>query len=636
METDITAEAVYYKKVEREWEHIVRDRKEPENISVSEEILKSWQSCASRGISPCNSELDHWILENGFLRDGEVNKENILDDLMGQEVSLAVFDQYGNNLTWNSTVCKINFSEDNIGTNAVALAIRYEKGCFVRGPEHYLENLHDLYMYAQPFYINNNEIVGVIAGITKNVGRLRKTAEFVDLLCSIGGAVYQLKESKSLTGVMTDLMDAIPKGLAYIDKDNILKYYNKKLLEILEIDNCSNVDARVLQNIALLQNVLETDHQLVLVNNNGREKEVYFTLRKLLPGKEDYRRLVIVEDKDSLLKDNKSINRSAYNLNDIIGNCIQMQKAKEIVRVVAFEDVPVMIYGESGCGKEIFAHSIHSAGNRMDKPFIAINCGTIPENLIESELFGYERGAFTGASSKGKIGLFEAANNGTIFLDEIDSMPYSVQVKLLRALSTGKVQRVGGLKEIPVNIRIISATKIDLLELAKQGKFREDLYYRLMVVPISLPPLRERGEDVIVLAELFLEKYCQRLGKPYKGITDDLKRKIMCYPWYGNVRELKHTMEYCALFSSRSDGKADIEALPESVRNFDPDNENNMPLKTDGNVRMSRLELAEDEIIKGVYFQFNGNALKTAKTLGISVNTVYSHTKNAGGIKSAF
>jgi transcriptional regulator with PAS, ATPase and Fis domain len=206
---------------------------------------------------------------------------------------------------------------------------------------------------------------------------------------------------------------------------------------------------------------------------------------------------------------------------------------------MAFSDTAVLITGESGTGKELFAHSIHNSSNRSAHPFVAINCAAIPDTLLESELFGYEEGAFSGAKRGGKAGLFEIADKGTIFLDEINSMSTAMQIKLLRVMQEKEFMRVGGNTLIPIDVRIISATNQDLLSCVAEGQFRQDLYYRVSTLPIRIPPLRERGDDVFELIDAF----CVELHCSFK-LSDDAKKAIAAYTWPGNIRELRNCVEY--------------------------------------------------------------------------------------------
>lgn len=229
-----------------------------------------------------------------------------------------------------------------------------------------------------------------------------------------------------------------------------------------------------------------------------------------------------------------------------VGKSPKMQEAIRIGQKVAKSNSTVFLRGESGTGKEIMAKMIHALSDRHDKLMISINCAAIPENLVESELFGYEEGAFTGAKKHGSIGKFELADGSTIFLDEIGDMPLHVQTKLLRVLQESKVERIGGTKPIPIDIRVICATNKNIEQMVEEGTFREDLYYRLNIIPIQLPPLRKRKEDIPALIEYYIAYYNQKLGKNMIGVSQEALRTLMGYDWPGNVREMKNIIEYLA------------------------------------------------------------------------------------------
>ena len=247
----------------------------------------------------------------------------------------------------------------------------------------------------------------------------------------------------------------------------------------------------------------------------------------------------------------------------LVGSSPQMQDVMRIIEKVADTPSTVLITGESGTGKELIATALHEGSSRHDKPFIRINCAAIPRDLIESELFGYERGAFTGAVTS-KPGRFELADGGTLFLDEIGEVPVEMQVKLLRALQESEFERVGGIKTTRVDVRLIAATNRDLNAEIEAGRFRKDLYYRLAVVPINVPPLRERPSDVPTLVRHFVDKYNHRLNKRIEGMTDEAMSVLQAYAWPGNIRELENLIERTLLFA---DGpQIDVADLPQGLR----------------------------------------------------------------------
>lgn len=310
-----------------------------------------------------------------------------------------------------------------------------------------------------------------------------------------------------------------------------------------------------------------------------------------------------------------------YTFEDAIGNCEKIQAAKTLGKKIAQRDSAVLIRGESGTGKEIFAQSIHSLSCRSSGPFVAINCGAIPENLIESELFGYVNGAFTGAAKGGKVGKLEAASGGTLFLDEIESMPMNVQIKLLRAISTASVTRIGAVEDIPIDIRIISATKVDLLAEADAGRFREDLYFRISVICIDLPPLRERGEDIRLLADYYCQYFAKKFHIEPVTITPGFYQAIERYSWRGNVRELRNVMEGMLALLER--GTPLTEA---NVPEYFWEKEHQTPITANVSGGRNLAKITTDVIEEELKYT-HGNVTLAAQRLGISRGTIYSRLK---------
>jgi len=295
-----------------------------------------------------------------------------------------------------------------------------------------------------------------------------------------------------------------------------------------------------------------------------------------------------------------------------------MREVVEKVQKIACSDCPVLITGESGVGKEVIANLIHRNSDRADRPMVSLNVASIPKELMEAELFGHEKGAFTGAD-RGKEGFFELADGSTLFLDEIGEMEPSLQAKLLRAIETRRFYRIGGRREIESNVRVITATNRDLSKLVREGKFREDLYYRLNVVEIHIPPLRERREDIMPLANHFLEVFNRKYSKSIKGFTQRAHKSLMSYPWNGNVRELKNLIERAVLFcdSTQIDSE-DISCL----FNHEEHIKEERAVKT--------MREVEREYILEVLKQVNFNKKKASEILGIPLRTLYRKLENLG------
>ena len=247
---------------------------------------------------------------------------------------------------------------------------------------------------------------------------------------------------------------------------------------------------------------------------------------------------------------------------DLIGDSASMTMVKRLGERAARSSIPILITGESGVGKEVIARAVHGSSERAGKPFVAVNCGAIPENLVESILFGHEKGSFTGATDK-HLGKFQEANGGTLFLDEVGELPLDIQVKLLRALQESEIDAIGSKRSIKVDVRIVSATNRDLSQAVKEGRFREDLFYRLNVISIDLPPLRQRREDIPLLVQHFLHKYSEENERPRRRITTEALRPLVSYSWPGNVRELENTIERAVVLSSDSDIGPDL--LPDHI-----------------------------------------------------------------------
>ena len=338
-------------------------------------------------------------------------------------------------------------------------------------------------------------------------------------------------------------------------------------------------------------------------------------------------RLVVQKELDvrRLREENRSLREALgrhYNHPNIVARSAKMQEVLALAERVAATPSTVLIGGESGVGKDLIARLIHQRSSRASGPFIKINSTAIPENLLESELFGYEKGAFTGATTS-KPGKFELADKGTLFLDEIGDIPLAIQVKLLRVLQEREFERLGGIRTIKVDVRLIAATNRDLRAALEQGTFRQDLYYRLNVVPIDIPPLREHKEDIPDLANLFLSRLAQKSQKKLEGIRPEALRMLMDFHWPGNVRELENIVERaCALATGLFIGPDDIQLDHVPDRN----QPGRAPLLPEGKT----LDQWEDEIIREAYRRANGNKSEAARMLGLSRNALRYRLEKIG------
>ncbi len=313
--------------------------------------------------------------------------------------------------------------------------------------------------------------------------------------------------------------------------------------------------------------------------------------------------------------------RSEDGFHGIIGASSSMQHVFDLIENAAYSDASVIIYGESGTGKELVSKAIHNIGERKDQPFVKVNCASLTESLLESELFGHVRGAFTGAY-KDRIGRFEKANRGDIFLDEIGDLPMSTQIKMLRVIEEKTIERVGTSTPIPINVRIISATNRDLLKLVKHGKFRKDFYYRINVIPIILPPLRERVDDIPLLAESFFRKMVLKKGKAIQGISNEAMDLLVSYNWPGNIRELKSAFEYA--FVSCHDDMILPYHFPATIYRW------KKPAKISKKRDTFNLKEIEKQKLLEALEKVDGNQSKAADILGVSRVTVWNRMKRFG------
>jgi len=329
-----------------------------------------------------------------------------------------------------------------------------------------------------------------------------------------------------------------------------------------------------------------------------------------------------------LRKENDNLKRSLglrFNLNNLLGRDVKMQKVFNLIETVAGTEATVLIHGESGTGKTMVARCIHHNSPRRNAPLVEISCGALPENLLESELFGHVKGSFTGAVAT-KAGKFEAAKGGTVFLDEVDVLPLLLQVKLLRVLQDRKFEKVGSNETITADVRVIAAANQDLDALIKEGKFRRDLYYRLNVVPVFLPPLHERVGDIPVLAEHFMTKYADRNHRDVLGISQQAVERMCRYSWPGNVRELENAIERAIILSKGQ--HLTVEDFPDVLQD---DTKANHDVVSVGSLK-DELEAAERRIVEAALKRNNANRQRTAAMLGINRTTLYHKMKKYGWV----
>ena len=468
-------------------------------------------------------------------------------------------------------------------------------------------------------------------------------APAVNIMLSIIRDRKELLEIKEVKEQLSIILNTAHEGIQMVDRKGIIKYVNQGFTRITGIPASQRIGTNVFEvspDGALVE-VLRTGKPCMGKRNKavGSNAEVISNASPIIINGEMIGAVVVFQDITEVLRLTEELQRSTSVINglrdeiiklsegrgrfdDIICESSKMKNIINLARKAAREDSTILITGESGTGKEIFANAIHAESPRAGKPFIKVNCAAIPENLLESELFGYEAGAFTGAS-KLKLGKFELASGGTIFLDEIGDMSPMLQAKLLRVIQEREIERIGGNKPIKIDVRIISATNRDLLALIGSGAFREDLYFRLNVININIPPLRERREDIPALTRVYIEHFNRKFQKNIKGVTEKAKDMLLSYDWPGNVRELMNILERTILMSQ---GEWITDDLLRPY--FDQ-----VKIKSSSRDAIMPLEEMEKDLIMRALKEFGSSVegkRKAAEALKISLATLYNKIKKYG------
>lgn len=442
------------------------------------------------------------------------------------------------------------------------------------------------------------------------------------------------KRSSKLVEQFNTLINSVREGIVAVDYHGKITHVNRSATDLLMVP-ANLINGRMLEEVfsgismsMLLKMTKQYIEQDVFYKYGQQTLHFMSTITEVRYGEDINGFVLSIRSIGEMRKLAGRFIREErkYTFDGILGQSTAITNIKKKMCRVAATDSTVLITGESGTGKELFARAIHHESLRKKGPFIAVNCGAIPENLLESELFGYDEGAFTGARRTGKPGKFELANGGTIFLDEIGDMPLHLQVKLLRVLQDRTIERMGGTKPLVTDVRIIAATNRNLEEMIKTNQFRNDLYYRLSVIPFHIPPLRERMEDMELLLHCFIQKYNLILGKNIKGYTRDALARMVEYPWPGNVRELENAIEYSA--NVCSDALIDTNYLPDRIIKHAAA----LPPPNPPETVQSIADLEKNAIVEALKRYGTSNQAKEniARSLGMSRSTLYRKIKEWG------
>lgn len=612
--------------VASQWETLVLDKEVPKNTRKI--IGSSWRRCLEKNLNPLrkaadqivtDSRLEELRYENKFLLDVSAPYMDELFKYFDGHLALVmlsnaegiILEGRASSKTW-SHVEQINFvpgadwSEMGAGTNAIGTAIVENKPAQIFANEHFCQGWHHLICSAAPIHDPfTNEILGTI-DLTgeKNLVYAHDLYLVINQAKKIEKEIQNrlMEQNKFL---FEHIVDYIQHPFVVFDQKGIIRRYNKYAAPYFKKGSSltSMIDPGILQMFNSKKNIYKT-----ICHNSGKKWKVslypYYMNGSYRGG------FAVFEEEKKLHFVSKS-GKTRYTFRSLITKSPQMFNLINKAKKAAMMDADILITGESGVGKEVLVQSIHSMSSRADGPFVAVNCGALPKELIASELFGHTPGAFTGAHPRGKKGKFLSAHEGTIFLDEIGELPLDIQAYLLRVLEEREVIPLGGTEAIPINVRVIAATNRDLEKEVEEGRFREDLYYRIHVLHLRIPPLRQRKEDIPLLVNHFLE---QKMNSDYISVTPQALELLTKYDWPGNIRQLKHVIDQAIL--NDDDQQICVNDLPYLLKQGEH-----------RNLQQIKMPPLDKESIEKALKQTEYNIAQTARLLRTSRTTIYKKMK---------
>lgn len=632
---------------------------------VREFILASWQRSRVYNVDPLNVEQVK-ISKSRLEEILEVRKllvrislpviENIYSFIKGSRSIIILTDENGIILSrigdpeyLNDSQAYepgIEYSERTIGTNGIGTSLFLDHAVQIWAEEHFAERNHDVSCSAAPIHDIDGRVIGCLnlsclwdRVHTHTLGMVQAAANSIEQQMRVESV---LENKMALLQEKEGIFELIHDGLLTIDRNLMITDINEQARRMLGIESGhgagSLVGQYILSGIDFRKIIIDSksvyDRDATLVLNTG---VLSCTLSATPIGNADGLVITLREAKSVRRMVNRYAGAKAvFTFDDIIGESPQIRESIRFAKIAGQSSTNTLILGESGTGKEMFAQAIHNDSDRSGGPFVAINCGALPRELIQSELFGYADGAFTGARRRGNPGKFELADGGTIFLDEIGEMPLSAQVNLLRVVESKEVVRVGDTYARPIDVRVIAATNSRLMQAITENTFREDLYYRLNVLTINLPPLRLRAGDVLLLMNHFLQKVCRAIGRTLPAIDTEVQKALLGYRWPGNIRELENTLER-AVHVCR-DNIITMEDLSRDVTlQFNAGSKQPAPVhRTErqqphisGN-SAQLLKHQEYSSILDVLGENGGNIRRSAEMLGIARSTLYEKIRRFG------
>jgi len=619
-------------------------------------IALSWERCRYYGIDPNDSLTNCRELTEEELEDRRERRQVLLDNaktfletvyriVEGSGFMVILTDEQGwvlemlgdpeivNYTQGLNFTPGSNWSEEIRGTNAIGTAIIEQRPLQVYATEHYCKSLHHLTCSASPIYDCNRVLLGIL-DVTgpSNCAHPHTLGMVVSAVAAIEKQIANSAVSDNVISAYSKLntiIESITEGVITVNAYGVVKHINTLGARILNntTDACIG---RTMSDIfgentvfeKALKNGEQFDGKELTVNTPKGRVPIICSVKLFTDTKGRSGIIISISEQKRVhrLVNEIAGTQARFNFKDVIGRSAEIQRVVTFAKTVARNDSTVLIQGESGTGKEIFAQAIHRHSLRKDEPFVAINCAAIPRALVESELFGYVDGAFTGGHKGGRPGKLELANSGTIFLDEIGDMPLEIQGSLLRFLQERQITRIGAQKPFPLDVRVIAATHKDLIKEVDKGNFRLDLYYRLNVVRLNLPPLRERKGDILLLAEYFIRHISQKLDKQEPVMSEDAILLLQNYDWPGNIRELENMVEH--VMNILETPVLTVSHLPEALK------KSYRPVDITGTGGM--LKESEATTIKQALSLCHGNLTKSAEFLGIGRATLYRKLKKLG------
>jgi len=626
----------------------------PDPETLHREIQASHERCRQHGVNPndnCNllqnrlkpEELEVRLEQNrAFLEIATAQIGELYQFVSGAGFAVNIADNEGyilhiigdkpvlEKLAAGNCCPGYRWTEKDVGTSVISLALAREIPVQINDEEHFCRRGHGNTCSASPVFDPDNQLVGVIAmsGDAAKVhphtlGMVITAARAIENQLRIQKTSEELKLHNNY---MRAIVDSIDSGVMTLDKNGVINDINnqgRRILqwaEPLEGHPLSEVLGEQINIYKLMRAGFDFIDREVFIRAPSRSIHLICTAKPILDSVEKIQGIILVFNEIKRIRKllNEMVGTQArFTFEDIIGVSPAIQEAKRMAMIAALSKSSILLLGETGTGKELFAQAIHNHSAQRGHPFLAINCGAIPRELLESELFGYVEGAFTGALKGGRPGKFELADGGTVFLDEIGDMSTDMQVKLLRVLQTGEVCRIGDHKSITVDIRIVAATNVQLKQEVDRKNFREDLFYRLNVFPITIPPLRKRPEDITLLANHILSRCAQVAGKQGVQFTPEAKQTLYNYEWTGNVRELENIVERAVnLVEGDMIGSDLLGIVSAPAGKYAVNNRNGL-----------RLAEVEKQAISEILQEMKFNLSRASKSLGISRATLYNKIK---------